>query len=127
MLGITGKVVAVTGASSGIGEAIAVLLAERGARVVLAARRADHLAGLTARITNGGGEAAYACADVTRREDIDGLVRLVCDRYGRLDVFVSNAGIMPISPLADSGKQTGLVHNLETQANANRGDLLLTC
>jgi NADP-dependent 3-hydroxy acid dehydrogenase YdfG len=101
MLGITGKVVAITGASSGIGEAIAVLLAERGARVVLAARRSDRLANLTARITDGGGEATYATTDVRRREDVDNLVKLACDRYGRLDVFVSNAGIMPISPLDD--------------------------
>jgi NADP-dependent 3-hydroxy acid dehydrogenase YdfG len=101
MLGITGKVVAITGASSGIGEAIAVLLAERGASVVLGARRADRLADLAARITDGGGEATYATTDVRRREDVDDLVKLACDRYGRLDVFVSNAGIMPISPLDD--------------------------
>jgi NADP-dependent 3-hydroxy acid dehydrogenase YdfG len=101
MLGITGKVAVITGASSGIGEAIAVLLAERGARVVLAARRSDRLANLAARITDGGGEATYATTDVRRREDVDNLVKLACDRYGRLDVFVSNAGIMPISPLDD--------------------------
>jgi NADP-dependent 3-hydroxy acid dehydrogenase YdfG len=101
MLGISSKVVVITGASSGIGEAIAVLLAQRGAQVVLGARRAERLADLAARITTGGGEAAYACADVRRRDDVDGLVKLACDRYGRLDVFVSNAGIMPISPLDD--------------------------
>ncbi len=101
MPGIESKVVVITGASSGIGEAIAVLLAERGARVVLGARRAARLADLAARITNGGGEAAYATADVRRREDVNNLVKLAYDRYGRLDVFVSNAGIMPISPLDD--------------------------
>ncbi len=101
MSGITGKVVVITGASSGIGEAISVLLSKRGAKVVLGARRSDRLAELAARITRGGGEAAYASADVRQREKVEGLVGLACDRYGKLDVFVSNAGIMPVSPLDD--------------------------
>ncbi|MEU9101011.1 SDR family oxidoreductase [Streptomyces sp. NPDC048361] len=96
---IKGKVVAITGASSGIGEATALLLAERGAKVVLGARRPDRLATLTARIEKAGGHAAYATTDVKRREDLSGLVDLACDRYGRLDVLISNAGVGPISPL----------------------------
>ncbi|MCX5387228.1 SDR family oxidoreductase [Streptomyces sp. NBC_00083] len=96
---IEGKVVAITGASSGIGAATALLLAERGATVVLGARRPDRLAALAARIEKAGGRAAYAPTDVKRRQDLDGLVDLACDRYGRLDVLVSNAGVGPISPL----------------------------
>jgi NADP-dependent 3-hydroxy acid dehydrogenase YdfG len=91
----------VTGASSGIGEATALVLAERGAKVVLGARGADRLKALAARIADKGGEVAYAPTDVRRREDLTGLVRLACERYGRLDVLVSNAGVMPISPLDD--------------------------
>ncbi|MFC0333011.1 SDR family oxidoreductase [Paenibacillus sepulcri] len=99
--GIEGKVVAITGASSGIGEATALLLAERGAKVVLGARRSDRLEALAARIVNAGGEAAYASIDVRRRDDLSTLVQLACERYGKLDVLVNNAGVMPISPLDD--------------------------
>ena len=99
MLGIEGKVVAITGASSGIGEATAVLLAGRGAKVVLGARRADRLEALAARIAAAGGEAACARTDVKRREDLDNLVGLACERYGKLDVLVNNAGVGLISPL----------------------------
>ncbi|MGM1022411.1 MAG: SDR family oxidoreductase [Bacillota bacterium] len=95
------KVVVITGASSGIGEATALLLAERGAKVVLGARGADRLEALATRILNGGGEAVYASTDVRRREDLCNLVTLACERYGKLDVLVSNAGVMPISPLED--------------------------
>jgi NADP-dependent 3-hydroxy acid dehydrogenase YdfG len=94
--GIEDKVVVITGASSGIGEATALLLAERGANVVLGARRADRLEALAARITNVGGEVAYALTDVRRRDDLSNLVRLACERYGKLDVLINNAGIMPI-------------------------------
>jgi len=101
MTGIDGKVVAITGASSGIGEATALLLAERGAKVVLGARRSDRLEALAARIKVAAGEVAYARTDVTRRADLSGLVELACERYGRLDVLVNNAGVGPISPLDD--------------------------
>ncbi|QRN94687.1 SDR family oxidoreductase [Archangium violaceum] len=96
-----GKVVVITGASSGIGEATALLLAERGAKVVLGARRADRLEALASRIVGAGGEAAHARTDVKRRDDLAGLVKLACERYGKLDVLVNNAGIMPVSPLDD--------------------------
>jgi NADP-dependent 3-hydroxy acid dehydrogenase YdfG len=88
MSGIEGKVVAITGASSGIGEATALLLAERGAKIVLGARRPERLEALVARIEKAGGDAAWARTDVTRREDLSGLVKLARDRYGKLDVLV---------------------------------------
>ena len=100
-LGIKDKVVAITGASSGIGEATALLLSERGMKFVLGARGLDRLESLVARIEDAGGEAAYARTDVKRREDLSELVKLACDRYGKLDVLVSNAGIAPISLLDD--------------------------
>jgi NADP-dependent 3-hydroxy acid dehydrogenase YdfG len=99
MSGIEGKVVAITGASSGIGEATALLLAERGAKVVIGARGSERLKALADRIVSAAGEVAYARTDVKRREDLSNLVKLACDRYGKLDVLVNNAGIGPISPL----------------------------
>ncbi|MEU8914717.1 SDR family oxidoreductase [Streptomyces nigrescens] len=101
MSGIEGKVVAITGASSGIGEAAALLLAERGARLVLGARRSERLAALVARIEKAGGTAVQIRTDVTRREDLHALVALAGERFGRLDVLVSNAGVGTISPLDD--------------------------
>ena len=99
MSGIKDKVVVITGASSGIGEATALLLAERGAKVVLGARGPDRLEALAARIAASGGEAAYARTDVKRREDVSNLVGLAIERYGKLDVLVNNAGVAPISLL----------------------------
>ena len=101
MSGTEGKVVAITGASSGIGEATALLLAERGAKVVLGARGLDRLKALAARIENAGGEVSHAQTDVRRRDDVSNLVKLARERCGKLDVLVSNAGVMPISPLDD--------------------------
>lgn len=99
MSGIEGKVVAITGASSGIGEATSLLLAERGAKVVIGARGSERLKALADRIVSAAGEVAYARTDVKRREDLSNLVKLACERYGKLDVLVNNAGIGPISPL----------------------------
>lgn len=101
MTGIQGKVVAITGASSGIGESTALLLAERGASVVLGARRTDRLDDIVRRIRKAGGRAIARAVDVTRREDLDGLVEQAVDDFGRLDVLVSNAGIARLSPVAD--------------------------
>jgi NADP-dependent 3-hydroxy acid dehydrogenase YdfG len=101
MSGIKGNVVAITGASSGIGAATAILLAGRGAKLVLGARRSDLLQALVDRIVGAGGEAIHARTDVTRREDLTNLVKLACARFGKLDVLVNNAGIGPISPLDD--------------------------
>jgi NADP-dependent 3-hydroxy acid dehydrogenase YdfG len=95
--GIEGKVVAITGASSGIGAVTADYLAERGARLVLGARREDRLAEVVDRITAKGGEAVGAVVDVTRREDLKRLTDTALNRYGRLDVLVSNAGTMVVS------------------------------
>ena len=97
----TAKVVVITGASSGIGEATALLLAERGAKVVLGARRPDRLQALADRIAHADGEVACAPTDVKRRADLSALVQLACDRYGKLDVLVNNAGAMPVSRLDD--------------------------
>ncbi|QXG74920.1 SDR family oxidoreductase [Modestobacter sp. L9-4] len=99
MTGIDGKVVAITGASSGIGEATAVLLAERGARVALGARRADHLIDVAERITRAGGEVVHVPTDVRRRADLTALVAAAEERWGRLDVLVANAGVGHIAPL----------------------------
>lgn len=107
MSGIEGKVVAITGASSGIGEATALLLAERGAKVVLGARRPERLKALSARIEAAGGEAAWKQTDVTRREDLDSLVKLARERYGKLDALISNAGVGLISPWTTSASRTG--------------------
>jgi NADP-dependent 3-hydroxy acid dehydrogenase YdfG len=93
------KVVAITGASSGIGEATATLLAAQGAKVVIGARRIDVLEELTGRIARAGGEAVPVRVDVRRRGDLTALVATAVQRYGRLDVLVNNAGVMPVSPL----------------------------
>ena len=101
MQGTKDKVIVITGASSGIGEATAVMLAERGAKVVLGARGLERLEGLARRIAGAGGEVAYAQTDVRKREDVTSLVNLAFERYGKLDVLMNNAGIGPISPLDD--------------------------
>lgn len=101
MADIKNKVVLITGASSGIGEATALLLAARGARLVLGARGLGRLLALATRITDAGGTCTTARLDVARREDVASIVALAMERYGRLDVLVNNAGIGPISALDD--------------------------
>jgi NADP-dependent 3-hydroxy acid dehydrogenase YdfG len=101
MAGIEGKVVAITGASSGIGQATALLLAERGAGVVLGARRTERLAEVADSIRGHGGRVVTCPTDVTRREDLERLVGQAVRDFGRLDVLVSNAGISKIGPMAD--------------------------
>ena len=94
------KVVAITGASSGIGAATALELASRGAAVVLGARRTDRLEALAARIRAEGGRAELREADVTKRADLEELVALAVHRFGRLDVLVGNAGVARTAPMA---------------------------
>ncbi|GII42793.1 SDR family oxidoreductase [Planotetraspora phitsanulokensis] len=101
MSGIEDKVVAITGAGGGIGAATALMLAERGAKVVLGDHRADGIQAVAARIADAGGQAVFVQADVTHREDLAALVMLARERYGKLDVLVSNAGVGPIAPLDD--------------------------
>ena len=101
MLGIKGKVIVITGASSGIGEATALLLAEQGANLVLGARGLDRLENLAERIVKSGGAAVCARTDVRVRGEVTALVKLACDTYGKIDVLISNAGIGPISPMDD--------------------------
>lgn len=101
MPGIDGKVIVITGASSGIGRAASLLLARRGAKLVLGARDRDGLEKVTREIEAAGGSASHRTTDVRKREDVSALTTLACDRHGKLDVLISNAGIGPISPLAD--------------------------
>ena len=95
---IAGKVVVITGASSGIGEAAAKRLAADGALVSLGARRRDRLDRLAEEIRQAGGKAHTAVTDVVRRSDVEALVRGARKTFGRVDVLVNNAGIMPLSP-----------------------------
>lgn len=98
-MGIAGKTVLITGASSGIGEATALRLAASGAAVVLGARRRGRLDALVARIAAAGGQAVALESDVTRRADMEALAALAVARFGTIDVLVNNAGVMPISRL----------------------------
>ncbi len=95
----TQKVVLITGASSGIGEATARLLARKGLRVVLGARRTDRLEAIASEIRDKGGAAEYRALDVTSLEDMQAFVEFAKDKFGRIDVMVNNAGLMPLSKL----------------------------
>lgn len=94
---IQNKAVVITGAGRGIGRATAIHLAARGARLVLGARSEAEIAALAGEIEEAGGEVAYRATDVTKRGDLEALVGLACERFGRLDVMVNNAGIGPLS------------------------------
>jgi NADP-dependent 3-hydroxy acid dehydrogenase YdfG len=97
---IKDKVVIITGASSGIGESTAKLLASKGAKVVLGARRDDKLKQIAGQIEQDGGKAVYREVDVTKPSDNDAIVKLARESFGRVDVIFLNAGIMPNSPLS---------------------------
>ena len=96
---VAGKIVVITGASSGLGEATARHLAERGAAVVLGARRAERLQALVEEITQQGGRASAIVTDVASAAQVQTLVDSAVDAYGRIDVILNNAGVMPHSPL----------------------------
>jgi NADP-dependent 3-hydroxy acid dehydrogenase YdfG len=97
---IADKVVVITGASGGIGESTALLLAGKGAKVALGARRKDRIDAVVNEITARGGSALGFETDVTKRGDVEALVQGAIDEHGRIDVIVNNAGIMPIAPMA---------------------------
>jgi NADP-dependent 3-hydroxy acid dehydrogenase YdfG len=99
---LDGTVALVTGASSGIGEATAKQLAGLGAHVALAARREDRLKDLQAEIENAGGRALLLPADMTRRDDAEGVVRETVEEFGRLDILINNAGVMLLGPVLDA-------------------------
>ncbi len=91
--------VIITGASSGIGEATAKLLAQKGAKIVLAARREDRLHTIVSEIEQEGGEAVYIRTNVASLTDMQKLAQFALEQYGRIDVLVNNAGVMPLSQL----------------------------
>ena len=111
---IQGQVIAITGASSGIGKAAALELARRGAKVVLGARHEQALARVAEEIRLAGGEVAYRLTDVSKREDLLHLVGLAQESFGRLDVLFSNAGAMPIGPFDELA-----VEDWETMVDVN--------
>ena len=94
-----GKVIVITGASSGMGEAAAKHLSQLGATVVLGARRSDRIEKLAKEIRGNGGKALAIAADVTKRDQVKNLVDSAVKEFGRIDVILNNAGIMPLSPM----------------------------
>lgn len=99
MSNIKDKVIVITGASSGMGKTTALLLAERGAKIVVGARRKEQLEDLVASITSNGGTASFQVTDVTKRSDVENLVNHAVNMYGKVDVILNNAGVMPTSLL----------------------------
>lgn len=99
--GIEGKIVLITGASSGIGAATARMLAAKGAHVAVAARRKDRLDGLVETIVSEGGLATAFAMDVTDRAQVLAVVDTIVADHGRIDVLINNAGLMPIRPMAE--------------------------
>ncbi|HGM5549934.1 TPA: SDR family oxidoreductase [Pseudomonas putida] len=100
MSNIHNKVVLITGASSGIGEAAARLIASKGAHVVLGARRTERLDQLVSEIQAAGGSASARALDVTDLQSMQAFVTFAKAQYGKVDVIINNAGVMPLSPLA---------------------------
>jgi NADP-dependent 3-hydroxy acid dehydrogenase YdfG len=96
---IAGKVVIITGASSGLGEAAARLLSAQGATVLLGARRSDRIQSLAHELTTKGGKALAVTTDVTHYDQVKRLVDAAVETYGRVDVIINNAGLMPSSPI----------------------------
>lgn len=98
---IEGKVVVITGASSGLGEETARYLSEQGACVVLGARRSERIASIADDLNSGGGKTLAVTTDVTQRDQVKNLVDSAVNEFGRVDVILNNAGLMPLSPLED--------------------------
>ena len=96
---IADKVVVITGASSGIGESTAKLLARQGAKVVLGARRKNRIDAVVEEISAAGGKAIGFAVDVTKRAEVEAFIKGAVDNFGRVDVIVNDAGIMLIAPI----------------------------
>ena len=96
---IAGKVIVITGASSGLGEAAARHLSAQGATVMLGARRANRIQALADELVGRGGKALAIVTDVTNRDQVRNLVDTAVQEFGRIDVLINNAGLMPHSPL----------------------------
>lgn len=128
MADLTGKVAIVTGASSGIGAATALLLAKSGAKVVVAARRQTEGDAVVAQIKAAGGEAIFVKTDVSQMADNERLVAAALDTYGRLDIAFNNAGVARFGPLHEQTEEdwavqigtnlTGSFYALKTQIPA---------
>jgi NADP-dependent 3-hydroxy acid dehydrogenase YdfG len=100
MLNVENKVIAITGASSGIGEATAKLLAQNGAYVILGARRTEKLEKIVKEIHQQGSIAEFKAVNVVNREDVKAFIEFAKDKFGRVDVIFNNAGVMPLSSLS---------------------------
>ena len=96
---IQGKIIVITGASSGLGEAAARHLSAKGATIVLGARRAQRINALAEELSAGGAKALAITTDVTHSDQVKRLVDTAVEKYGRIDVMINNAGLMPLSPL----------------------------
>lgn len=96
---IQGKVIVITGASSGMGEAAARHLADKGAKIVMAARRADRIEAIANELKQQGKEALAIATDVTKLADVEALIQKTISAFGRVDVLINNAGLMPLSRL----------------------------
>lgn len=121
-MAIKNKVVIITGASSGIGKATALLLAESGAKVVLAARNQEKLEKVVNEIKERNGEAVYKVTDVSKREEVKSLVDFAISKYGKIDVIFNNAGLMPNSPLSEF--RTELAERITNKAIKERIEFL---
>lgn len=100
MFYVENKVIAIAGASSGIGEATAKLLCQNGAKVLLGARRTEKLAHIVEDIRSNGGTAEFKAVDVTKKEDVKAFIDFAHTKFGRVDVIFNNAGVMPLSPMS---------------------------
>lgn len=116
------RVAIITGASSGIGEATAIALAQAGANVVVTARRADRLEALVKQIEHHDGKALAVTADVTSRADNEKMVSQALDRFGRIDALIANAGLMPLAPVEKCD-----VENWDRMLDVNCRGLLYSC